>query len=659
MLRCERVIPVMVVCLMAALQQVSAETITHYSQTELAHMSGQSALDIVKQVAGFRFVDSNSQRGLSNASGNVLINGLPVLNKSQSLADMLAGLSVSQLGAMEVYLAGHPFAAASQHTQVINLLRHTAQPQISWRIAAGSALAMQQPQALSLQSSAVWLGWDHQLHVSREKDLLQSHSSFFQTGADSSPDLNGSEDYSDATKDSNLAITSGKTLGNSYLQLNSQWQQQGYQERYRRRWLQDAAVAATEAINSQNNQQQFELGLDWQQQANDDYDGWLWQISGLYRRQRSDYDSQTDTAEQDNNNIGLFSQRKTLTEQVIKFSSQQATLWWQPELGLELSQNRLNANTLMHGGLTTTVQENRAEPYIASKIQLNAQWQWYAKLTGEYATLQTETQYYYQTQNRYLKPLIKLSHQRESGLQSTFTLQRKVEQLDFADFIPGLDNDFGREQAGNARLKPQQRLELSYELNYGVSDYWALNTALFWHKINDIHEFVQFDADSWGLANASQASYSGVDIKLNLASHWLVQGSEITLNYSFREARYADPLTGNRAISWLTPHSGDIELRKHADWYSWGLTIDFANVETAFYPDEVYRQKNKATSDIYAEFSLRHGLTLEVTLKNLFGADYKYQRDVFMPDRSHAVAYRYYSLERSDPSLLIALSGNF
>lgn len=645
-------------CLTLLLQQISAETFTHYNQTELVQMPGQSALDIVEQVAGFRFIDSNSQRGLSNASGNVLINGLPVLNKSQSLADMLAALPVSQLGAMEVYLAGHPFAAASQHTQVINLLRHTAQPQISWRIAAGSALAMQQPQALSLQSSAGWQGWGHQLHLSREKDLLQSHSSFFQTGADSSPDFNGSEDYSDATKDSNLAITSGKTLGNSYLQLNSQWAQKGDQQRYRRSWQQDAVVTGTEVINSQNNQQQFELGLDWQQQANVDHDGWLWQISGLYRRQRSHYDSLTDTAEQDNS-IELFSQRKTLTEQVIKFSSQQAMLWWQPELGLELSQNRLNANTLMQGGITTTVQENRAEPYIASKIQLNAQWQWYAKLTGEYATLQTETQQYYQTQNRYLKPLIKLSHQRESGLQSTFTLQRTVEQLDFADFIPGLDNDFGREQAGNAQLKPQQRLELSYEINYGAGADWALNTQLFWHKINDIHEFVQFDADSWGLANAGQASYSGVDVKLNLASHWLVQGSELTLQYSFRDARYADPLTGNRAISWLTPHSGDIELRKDADWFTWGLSVDFANVETAFYPDEVYHQKNKATTDIFAEFSLRHGLTLELAINDLFGADYKYQRDVFIPDRSHAVAYRYYGLERSDPSLLLALSGNF
>ncbi|MDP2714625.1 TonB-dependent receptor [Rheinheimera sp.] len=642
---------------MAALQQVSAETNTHYSQTELAQMSGQSVLDIIEQVAGFRFIDSNSQRGLSNASGNVLINGLPVLNKSQSLADMLAGMPVSQLGAMEVYLAGHPFTAASQYTQVINLLRHTVQRPISWRIAAGSALGMQQPQTLSLQSSTGWHGWDHQLQVRREKDLLQSHSRFFHTGADNSPYLSGSEDYSDSTKDSNLAITSARPLRNSYLQLNSQWQEQGYQERYRRNWQQNTAVE-TEIIDSRNKQQQFELGLDWQQQANDD-DGWLWQVSGLYRRQRSDYHSQTGTAEQDNNSTELFSQRKTLTEQVIKFSSQQATLWWQPELGFELSLNRLDANTLVQGMLTTTVREYRAEPYIASKVQLNDHWQWYAKLTGEYATLQSETQQYYQTQNRYVKPLIKLSHQAKNGLQSTFTLQRKVEQLDFADFIAGLDNDFGREQAGNAQLKPQQRLELSYELNYGMSADWALNTQLFWHKIDDIHEFVQFDAEAWGIANAGRASYSGADIKLNLSSHWLVQGSEITLQYSFRDARYADPLTGNRAISWLTPHSGDIELRKNADGYAWGLLIDFANIETAFYPDEVYRQKNNATTDIYAEFSLRRGLTLDIAINNLFGVGYKYQRDVFMPDRSNAVAYRYYSLERSDPSLVIALSGNF
>ncbi|MBU1308904.1 MAG: hypothetical protein KKE30_05155 [Gammaproteobacteria bacterium] len=645
--------------LAALIQQVSADTFSHYNQAELAQMPGQSALDIVEQIAGFRFIDSNSQRGLSNASGNVLINGLPVLNKSQSLADMLAALPVSQLGAMEVYLAGHPFTAASQYTQVVNLLRHTAQRQVSWRIAAGSALGMQQPHVLSLQTSSGWHGWEHQFQARREKDLLQSRSQFFQTGPDIGPDLSGSEDYRDTSKDGNLAITSGRALPDSYLQLNSQWQEQQYQQRYRRRWQQEAVVTATEAIDSQLNQQQFELGLDWQQQANDNHDAWLWQISGLYRRQRSDYHSQTDTAEQDNHSTELFSQRQTLTEQVIKLSSQQSALWWQPELGLELSQNRLNADTQAQGMLTTTVQENRAEPYMASKIQLNGQWQWYAKLTGEYATLHSETEQYYQTQNRYFKPLLKLSHHSTSGLQSTLTLQRKIEQLDFADFIPGLDSDFGRQQAGNAELKPQQRLELSYELNYAAAADWALNTQIFWHKIDDIHEFVQFDTDSWGLANAGRASYNGIDVKLNLSSHWLVQGSEITLNYSFRAARYADPLTGNRAISWLTPHSGDIELKKDADWYAWGLSLYFANVETAFYPDEVYRQTNKATTDIFAEFSLGYGVTLEIAINDLLGADYQYQRDVFIADRSNAMAYRYYSLERSDPSLVIAISGNF
>ncbi|MFT5546068.1 hypothetical protein [Rheinheimera sp.] len=650
--------------LMGQIQSASAaadlhDNVTIYSQLQISQMQGQSALAIVEQVAGFQFIDSTTQRGLSNASGNVLINGLPVLNKTQSLEHILATLPAAQFETMEVYLAGHPFTSASQYTQVINLVRSQTRRQINWRAETGALAGVYYPKNLSVQTSHTWQGWDHQLQAGIEKDVLHTKSEISESDASDNTYLRGKENYNETMRNGNVSLVSAKALSDSYVQLNTQWRKQQYKERYDREWLQLYAASANETIQSIYLTEQVELGLDWQQQPGEKAKGWLWQFTGLLRQECSHENSLVNTLSDEIYSADIFTQRKTLTEQVMKLATQQPALWWHPELGVELSYNRQHAETLEQTALTATVREIRVEPYIAGKTQLNGHWQLYAKLTGEYASLQSETSHGYRTQNQYLKPLLKLSHSGLNGMQSTFNFQLMVDQLDFDDFIPSQDSNFGREQAGNAQLKPQQTLELSYQFNFESDSDWAVNALLFWQKINDIHEFVKFDAETWGLANAGSANISGTDLKFNLSTPWLMADSQITLQYSFRDASYDDPLSGNRATSWLTPHSGEIELRKDAASYAWGLVFAFPNTETSFYPDEVYQLKNRATADIYAEFSVRHGLTLAVEINNLFGGEYIYQRDIFMPDRSSSVANHYYSLEHSEPSLILSISGTF
>ena len=643
---------------------VIEDNVALYTSDDILAMQGQSALDIIEQIAGFQFIDSNNQRGLSSASGNVLVNGLPVLNKSQSLEAILADLPISQIAEMEVYLAGHPFSSASQYTQAVNIIRDNSQNRANWQVGAQSHKDFNQVNAASLQVSTQWLDWDHQLQLSTDKNLTYSTTDYTESNHQNISYLNGQEQYQESIENISTGITSSKVMTDSVLQLNTLFLKEHYQEDYARDWQDNNDALGNEAIKDKSQLNEYELGFDWQQQANESESSWLWQVTGLLRLR--DNGQVALTTEQNESELTLtqFEQTQSNTEQVLKLSTQQPTLWWQPELGIEVSHNRLEADTLeAHSSeskvTTTSVSETRAEPFIASKIELNPQWQLYSKLTGEYAKLSSQSNNRYETQSRYLKPLIKLSYQAKNGLQSTFTLQRRVDQLDFTDFLDSQDNDFGREQSGNTELKPQQSIEFSYELNYEADDHWTLNTRAFWQKQRDIHEFIRFDNGDWGVGNAGHAYYYGLDLDINIQTNWLLEDSLINVFYEYRDANYDDPLTGDRVISWLEPHSAEIEFRKDGEWYAWGILTSLPDTETSFYPEEVYRQKDRAIYGFYAEFSLDNDMQFNIELEDAFGGEYLYDRHIYHPDRTGKLDYRYYALEHSEPSLTILLSGEF
>ena len=627
------------------------QEVSQYSQADLQQMPGQSALDIISHVAGFQFINSNNQRGLSNAAGNILINGLAVMNKSQSLDQVLSGIAIGQISAMQVYLAGHPFNAVSQHTQVINLQLDTAAQPVNWQIAAMSHAGQQQPAALSLQSNVQWLGFLHQWQLRGEKALWQSDSDYSELTPAGQTYLTGSERYREDYNDASIGVVSAKTVAGAQWQFSSQLMQQRQKEHYLQYWS-EAGQHDSGQLYNRNKLHQLELGLDWQQQRDS---GWVWQSNALFRREQRAHQAVNGGAASGQSYI----QKKRSTEQALKISASEPSLAWQPEVGLELSYNRLSANTDNGQSGYSSVNEIRAEPYLAGKVRLAAQWQLYSRLTAEQSRLQSHSAERYQSSNFYIKPLLKLSHHGADGLNSTYTAQVKVEQLDFNDFMPSQDAYYDRQQSGNAQLKPEHIVELRYEASYDAANSWTANAQLHWQKIRDTHEYVQFADASWGIANAGSSTVTGADVKLNLDTGWLSDDSELIAEYEFRHARYADPLTGHRGLSWMPRHVVEVEFRQTAVGYAWGLVLNLAERETAFYPDEVYHEQRLEAVQLYLEYALPNGIKLELEVDDLFGRKRRYQRDVYASDRSGALAYRYFSQEKNGTSLQLTLSGAF
>ena len=631
----------------------SEQVSRRYNKAELMLMQGQSAHDLIMQIPGFKFVDSTEERGLSNAVGNVLVDGLPLLNKSQTLGRVLSDMPINQILIMEVYLTSHPFAAASQHTQVVNLIRDETEHKVNWRIKGVSQDNQPKLGNLSLLGTVQLQGWEHQLQLSKDASRWGSEINFSEYTLEGTPYSEAQEEYLEAMRTTQVGLVSGKRYSHGTVQINAQWQKSreyiGYQ-----RYKTDLNEGAQnqELIHDITTNKARSLGVDWQQ-ASEIVQKWQWHITGLIREDNSHGISDAD-------GVSTFVQKRQLRERVLKLARQNTASAFSPEYGLEYSYNTLEANTRQNGEHNLAwARENRYEPFASIRLNFGSNWQLYGKLTAEFSSLTSYSDSHFEASNQYFKPLIRVTHQAQNGISSTFGLQRRIEQLNFDDFIPSLDNNFNRAQSGNSALAPEQSWEVSYEFNYSAQPTWALNARLFLQHQRDTHEFVELAEGAWGIGNAGTAKEYGLDVDLNIPAEALLEGSQFNLSYEYRDAQFDDPLIGHRVTSWLVPHTLELEFRKDADAYAWGMVANFGTRKLAFYPDEVYRETTRTTFDVYLEWSLNDTLKLNVELETLTDGKLRYDRDLYVLNRSGEFDSRYIGIERFKPLISMSLSGQF
>src|SRR5205085_7368715 len=73
-----------------------------YTPADFARFAPRSALDMLGQVPGFSIRGDDQQRGLGEASGNVLVNGQRLTSKSDSIFDQLARIGASRVDKIEI-----------------------------------------------------------------------------------------------------------------------------------------------------------------------------------------------------------------------------------------------------------------------------------------------------------------------------------------------------------------------------------------------------------------------------------------------------------------------------------------------------------------------------------------------------------------------------
>jgi hypothetical protein len=101
--------------------------ITTYRQEFFTAVRPSTALDMVKWLPGFTFEDTRDLRGIGGVNGNVLIDGKPPTNKTDTLERILSRIPSSQIDRVEMIVGGAPGVDMRGQPVVANVIMKKSQ----------------------------------------------------------------------------------------------------------------------------------------------------------------------------------------------------------------------------------------------------------------------------------------------------------------------------------------------------------------------------------------------------------------------------------------------------------------------------------------------------------------------------------------------------
>ncbi|CAH9063439.1 hypothetical protein PSECIP111951_02903 [Pseudoalteromonas holothuriae] len=618
-----------------------------YQSSHFNQFNAQHALDMVTLTPGFVLIEGSTERGLANSSGNVLINGVPAQSKTESLTDLLEKLSAEQVEFIDVYTSNHPFSSVSQHTQAINIT--TKKNQTTVDIQSSLALRDKQRSQAQLQTQlrTPWLGWQHQLSTKVQNSRYRSH--YFANEFDQQTALieQQTEDFIEQLRQFQVDTQSSTQTQHGNLQLSSKLLSERWQTDFEHAHFEPNNPVAFKQLTTTEwmNFDEYQLGFDWQTTLNNAFTiQWL----GL-----SSDNKQVTHIRESNATQAPFTQSKTRKEHATQLSIQANTWPLEPQFGIEFSYNQQRSKTELDAlHIHNRVSETRYQPFSAIHWQVSSDWQLYAKLNIEFSQLTTGQQAQNPLKTHHIKPLVRLSYS-ANNWDLTGQFKQHVEQLDFDLFVATQDISFGRTQLGNNSLKPSRYSELSVQVNYTPNEYLTLNNTLFSQWQRDIHESMLLGNNEEGVANAGSARLYGIDSVIDINTDFILTNSTLTIDYQYRHARYNDPLSGQRAINNLTPHTLNAEFRHNFNTLSWGLEYTAKQHLTEYFVSETVIERDAPNTSLFLEIPLLNKLTLRVEANTV--EKYQYRQQFYQAKRGGAQAGYQITHETVDPELRLTL----
>jgi hypothetical protein len=618
----------------------------------------QTAFDIIGTITGFTLVENQAKRGLSNATANVLINGVAPLSKNASLQTQLQQISADNVQHIDLYQANHPFAVASQFSQLVNIVTKKNTQKITFFGKGALQSGNTMMDEISLRIAAPWSGWDHQLNINTQNPRYFSTADMVDSTPSTKSVSEADEAYTEQENNVHVSLSSHLDQQKNRVQLTVNVQKNNVEEET----IHNFSALEQERFSTNNNQAQLEFGANWQ------YKGFKkWQINGSgFAKKTKDkvrsisslFDAETAPASQ---NTSHFEQAKTLTEYAAKIAISQPNHRLMPEYGIAISRNALIANTRPSSAydpinISSTVLETRYEPFIQVRTSLNPRWQLVTRINTEYAKLSTQGEQPFEVAKFHIKPFARLNFDAKNNLSFSVTAQQQVKQLEFDPFISSEESNYDRQLTGNLQLKPMQFDELSLQLNYAASRHSHLNISAFYQWQHNIHEYMLLPNGGTGIGNAGNAEYYGVNTHITYQIDSVLTGSRIELSHTYQHAIFNDLITGERPITDLTPHQFEIDFVHETHLLSWGMNYQTRTLYTEFYYDEIYTEQTGPTLSFFSELNLTKHTHIKLTVSALNGEKTTFQQNRFNVNRAGALSDSRTLYDVAKPKITLSLT---
>lgn len=239
---------------------------------------------------------------------------------------------------------------------------------------------------------------------------------------------------------------------------------------------------------------------------------------------------------------------------------------------------------------------------------------------------------------------ISAAWQPSAGTDVNFKLARRVGQLNFYDFLASVNLSDDQAKAANPDLVPQQSWDLDLEGVRELGPHGTTTLRLYGRLIDDIIDFVPIGATGESPGNLDQATVYGIESQSTFLLDAIgFAGGRLDLHAQWQDTEVEDPLTGERRpISNSLQERSRLALRHDipgSDW-AWGGGVAYQRNARYYRLTEVGRMwEGPVWGDLYLEHKDVYGVTIRGGVYNLFDADSMWDRTVYVERRTGPVDF--------------------
>jgi len=661
-------------------QAATAGTKRVYLPAHFARFAPKSAYDMLVQVPSFTIKEVEQERGLGQASENVLINGQRSANKAGGGAiDELRKIPVANIERIEIVDAAS-LGIAGLSGQVANVLVKRATKgtgQFEWNPDVRAHYAKPNLMQGNVSYSGKTGPVDYTLAVKNDT----SRGAFGGPIRIYEPDGTLREERDEVFHSEGTLLTfstklgidgPGSSVGNLLLSYTPYWFPDFARYRRTRADGDDAVVTTKTKLDG------------WYYDVNADYEFALgpgrlkligvrhFDYEPIITRQITDFDS----ADPDS---GIrFHRNSRIAETVGRAEYHWKTGPNDWQLSLERAFNSLDQRGALFElspqgdfeeadvpGLSGKVQELRYEGMATLSRALSSKLDLQVAAGAEISKLERVDGDL--PPRKFFRPKgsITLGWRPSAGWDASLKLRRRVGQISFYDFLdqPNLQQE--RENSGNPDLVPPQSWEVESEVGRELGAWGKTRLRGYYHRIDDIIDVIPIGIDGEGVGNLPRATRYGLESVSTLQFDpigWT--GAKLDLTAGFEKTRVKDPLNGSRRpISGTRNRWMSLSLRHdipHSN-FAYGGSVNYDHYTPYFRLTEVYRSwEGPVWFGAFVEHKNVMGLSVRAEVSNIFNARHRQERTVYDGYRdAHPVITRQSNNQLIGPIFELLVKGNF
>lgn len=252
-----------------------------------------------------------------------------------------------------------------------------------------------------------------------------------------------------------------------------------------------------------------------------------------------------------------------------------------------------------------------------------------------------------------------------TGWDASLKLSRKVGQISFYDFLSQPNLTLDRRNAGNPDLVPPQSWELETQVRRDLGPWGKTSLRVFAHRVEDIIDIVPIGATDEGVGNLPRATRFGAESVGTIQFDpigW--KGAKLDATLGFLHTSVRDPLTGvERPISGTQDAYASLSFRQDVPHsaLAWGAGADYSHRALNYRLSEVlYSREGPVFDTVFVEHKDVFGLTVRAQVVNLFNARHRLDRDVYTGRRTTSpLSFRQNANQLIGPIFQFLVRGSF